>query len=191
MIEAAPDDGCHVSAGEILIPAGRRGTSQSNPIHLSTFSRQSCYGRNPRPGLGCRWRAVKERSARDEESHFASTGFSRPLTGCTRSKGRARPGAPAQLAAAAVSGLLPAGSELRCCPAVQLARTDSAGPTPMGAPARQPRAPRAQGTAANQDMADISFCLIFPVHKAGGIPDRVLALELPPSIRLCSPHIKA
>jgi hypothetical protein len=39
----------------------------------------------------------------------------------------------AQLAAAAVSGLPPAGPELRCRPAVQLARTDSAGPTPMGA----------------------------------------------------------
>jgi hypothetical protein len=39
----------------------------------------------------------------------------------------------AQLAAAAVSGLPPAGPELRCRPAVQLARTDCAGPTPMGA----------------------------------------------------------
>jgi len=39
----------------------------------------------------------------------------------------------AQLAAAAVSGLPPAGPELRCRPPVRLARTDSAGPTPMGA----------------------------------------------------------
>ncbi len=39
----------------------------------------------------------------------------------------------AQLAAAAVSGLPPAGPELRCRPVVQLARTDGAGPTPMGA----------------------------------------------------------
>jgi hypothetical protein len=39
----------------------------------------------------------------------------------------------AQLAAAAVSGLPPAGPEQRCRPAVQLARTDSAGPTPVGA----------------------------------------------------------
>jgi hypothetical protein len=39
----------------------------------------------------------------------------------------------AQLAAAAVSGLPPAGPELRCRPAVQLARADGAGPTPMGA----------------------------------------------------------
>jgi hypothetical protein len=39
----------------------------------------------------------------------------------------------AQLAAAAVAGLPPAGPELRCRPAVQLARTDGAGPTPMGA----------------------------------------------------------
>ena len=39
----------------------------------------------------------------------------------------------AQLAAAAVSGLPPAGPELRCHPAVQLARTDGTGPTPVGA----------------------------------------------------------
>jgi len=39
----------------------------------------------------------------------------------------------AQLAAAAVSGLPPAGPELRCRPVVQLARTDGAGPTPVGA----------------------------------------------------------
>jgi hypothetical protein len=39
----------------------------------------------------------------------------------------------AQPAAAAVSGLPPAGPELRCRPAVQLARTDSTGPTPVGA----------------------------------------------------------
>jgi len=39
----------------------------------------------------------------------------------------------AQLAAAAVSGLPPAGPELRCRPAVQLARSECAGPTPMGA----------------------------------------------------------
>jgi hypothetical protein len=39
----------------------------------------------------------------------------------------------AQLAAAAVSGLPPAGPELRCLRPVRLARTDSAGPTPMGA----------------------------------------------------------
>jgi hypothetical protein len=39
----------------------------------------------------------------------------------------------AQLAAAAVCGLPPAGPELRCRPPVRLARTDSAGPTPMGA----------------------------------------------------------
>ena len=39
----------------------------------------------------------------------------------------------AQLAAAAVSGLPPAGPELRCRPPVRLAGTDSPGPTPMGA----------------------------------------------------------
>lgn len=39
----------------------------------------------------------------------------------------------AQLGAAAVAGLPPAGPEQRCRPAVQLARTDSAGPTPVGA----------------------------------------------------------
>jgi len=39
----------------------------------------------------------------------------------------------AQLAAAAVAGLPPAGPEQRCRPAVQLARTDSAGPTPVDA----------------------------------------------------------
>ena len=39
----------------------------------------------------------------------------------------------AQLAAAAVAGLPPAGPELRCRPAVQLARTDGVGPTPVGA----------------------------------------------------------
>lgn len=39
----------------------------------------------------------------------------------------------ARLAAAAVSALPAAGPELRCRPPVRLARTDSAGSTPMGA----------------------------------------------------------
>jgi hypothetical protein len=39
----------------------------------------------------------------------------------------------AQLAAAAVSGLQPAGPEQRCRPPIRLSSTDSAGPTPMGA----------------------------------------------------------
>jgi hypothetical protein len=44
-----------------------------------------------------------------------------------------RIGLLAQLAAATVSGLPPAGPEVRCRPAVQLACTDGAGPTLMGA----------------------------------------------------------